>query len=456
MNNAQEGAASLEDFGYKQELRRSLGLLDLLVYGLVFIVPGAPLPVFGIVYNASKGMVPLTYFIGLVAMLFTALSYMSMSAVYPVAGSAYTYARRTLGETIGFFAGWAMLLDYLLLPTLVYVICAIAVHAAMPWVNQPLCVVALIAIATVVNYYGIETTARASLVLLALQLVILAVFFVVGTLALIHGVGGAHLSLKPIFNPAVATPHLLFGALSLAVLSFLGFDAISTLSEEAAGGPTTIAKATILSLCLCATLFMLETYLASLFVLDRASFTKGTATNEAFYNIATLLGGYWLKFLFTVPAVLVGGIAAALTAQAATARLLYSMARDGKLPRLLAHVHGVRQVPERAVFLVAAVTVVLGVGFVDKMELLTSMVCFGALFGFLMVHVCVLAHFRTQTDRHWFRHMVSPAVGFVVIGYVLWNAEANAKIAGTLWLAGGAVLLAVLKFRGRAVALPVE
>ena len=103
MSEAQEGAARLEDFGYKQELKRTLSLRDLLVYGLVFIVPGAPLPVFGIVYNASKGMVPLTYFIGLVAMVFTALSYMSMATVFPIAGSAYTYARRTLGETVGFF-----------------------------------------------------------------------------------------------------------------------------------------------------------------------------------------------------------------------------------------------------------------------------------------------------------------------------------------------------------------
>ena len=456
MSEAQEGAARLEDFGYKQELKRTLSLRDLLVYGLVFIVPGAPLPVFGIVYNASKGMVPLTYFIGLVAMLFTALSYMSMSTVFPVAGSAYTYARRTLGETVGFFAGWAMLLDYLLLPTLVYVICAIAVHAALPWVNQSLCVVVLVAIATAVNYFGIETTAKTSLILLALQLVILAIFFAIGINALMHGVGGAHLSLKPIFNAGIATPHLLFGALSLAVLSFLGFDAISTLSEEAAGGPPTVAKATILSLIVCATLFMLETYLASLFVLNYPSFKSGTPTDEAFYDIATLLGGYWLKFLFTVPAVLVGGIAAALSAQAATARLLYSMSRDGKLPRALSHVNGARQVPERAVFLVAGVTVVLGIGFVSQMELLTSMVCFGALFGFLMVHISVLAHYRQNPDRHWFRHTLSPAIGFIIIGYVLWSSEENAKIAGSLWLAVGALSLLVLKFRGRNVALPVE
>ncbi|HVU21266.1 MAG TPA: APC family permease, partial [Rhizomicrobium sp.] len=368
----------LEAFGYKQELKRSLTLFDLLVYGLVFIVPSAPVAVFGIVYNASKGMVPLIYTIGLVAMVFSALSYMSLSRVYPVSGSAYTYVSHTLGQMMGFLAGWAMLLDYLLLPTLTYVVCAIAVHASFPLVWQPLCVVALIALSTTLNYFGIETTAQASFVLLVLQLVLLAAFLVLGSVALAHGIGGAHLSLMPFFNPAVLTPNLVFGALSLAVLSFLGFDAISTLSEEASGGPPTISKATILSLCLSAFLFVVQTYLASLFVLGKTRFAPGAQTDEAFYNIAALVGGGWFKFTLTVPGVLISGIAGALAAQAATARLLYSMARDGKLPHMLAHVHPVRKVPERAVFLVAGITLVLGVTMVDKLELLTSMVSFGA------------------------------------------------------------------------------
>jgi amino acid transporter len=445
----------VEAFGYKQELKRSLSLFDLLVYGLVFIVPVAPVAVFGIVYNASKGMVPLIYTIGLAAMVFSALSYMSLSRVYPVAGSAYTYVSHTLGQMMGFLAGWAMLLDYLLLPTLTYVVCAIAVHASFPTVSQPLCVVALIALSTTLNYFGIETTARASFVLLVLQLILLAAFFVLGCVALAHGTAGAHLALTPLFNPAVLTPGLIFGALSLAVLSFLGFDAISTLSEEAAGGPAAIAKATILSLCLCAALFVAQTYLASLFVLGKTQFPPGAQTDEAFYNIAAIVGGGWFKFTLTVPGVLISGIAGALAAQAATARLLYSMARDGKLPRLLAHVHPVRKVPESAVFLVAAITLVLGVTMVDKLELLTSMVSFGALLGFLLVHAAVLAQFRNEAQRQWFRHVISPAIGFVIIGYVLWNAEANAKIAGLAWLVMGAVLFVITRLRGRSAALPL-
>src|SRR5579871_2651990 len=150
----------VEALGYRQELKRSLTLIDLLIYGLVFIVPMAPVAVFGIVFNASHGMVPLTYAVGLVAMVFTALSYMAMSRAFPVAGSVYTYAARSLGPTIGFFAGWAILLDYILMPTLNYVACAIAMHSDFPGVPQAFWVIGLLALATLVNYFGIQTTAR--------------------------------------------------------------------------------------------------------------------------------------------------------------------------------------------------------------------------------------------------------------------------------------------------------
>ena len=449
-------APGVEAFGYKQELKRSLSLFDLLVYGLVFIVPGAPMAVFGIVFNASHGMVPLVYLIGLIAMLFTALSYMAMARAFPVAGSLYTYAGRSLGETVGFFAGWAILLDYLLLPALNYVACAIAMHAALPMVPKPVWVFGMLSFATLINYLGIQTTARLNVVLLVLGLIILAVFGAVAGVALSHHVAGAHVSLLPLYNPKEISPNVIFGALSLAVLSFLGFDAISTLSEEAKEGASAVAKATMLSLCICAVLFVAQTWLASLFVLGRTNFAQGDATNAAFYDIATTVGGYWMKFLLTVPGTFFAGIAGALTAQAATARLIYGMARDGKLPRPLAQISS-HHVPRNAIFLIAAVTLALGLFMVDQLELLTSMVSFGALLGFLLLHVSVFAHFVVRgNSRNWLRHLVVPTIGFVIVGYVLWNAEANAKIAGAVWLAAGAVLFVALRLTGRSTALPVD
>src|ERR1700677_4699087 len=163
-------AAGIEGFGYKQELKRTLGPFDLLVYGLVFIVPIAPWSSFGFVFNASHGMVPLVYVVGFVAMVFTARSYMVMSAAFPVAGSVYAYAGRGIGESAGFLAGWALLLDYLLLPTLVYVICAVSVHAVAPALPKPLLVAVFLGFNTAINLWGIESTARLSVIMLVLQL----------------------------------------------------------------------------------------------------------------------------------------------------------------------------------------------------------------------------------------------------------------------------------------------
>ncbi len=447
--SADAAPGGIESFGYRQELKRTLSSFDLLVYGLVFITPIAPWSSFGFVFNASHGMVPLVYVVGLVAMVFTARSYMVMSAAFPVAGSVYAYAGKGIGESAGFLAGWALLLDYLLLPTLIYVICAVAIHSVLPALPKPLLVAVFLALNTTVNIIGVESTAKLSVVLLFLQIVLLAVFLGLCLVGLAHGVGGARLSMAPLFDAHKISPSLIFGALSLAALSFLGFDAISTLTEEAKGGARAVGFATMLSLLVAAGLFVLQTYLASLFVLDRASFAPGDEAATAFFIIAKTVGGEPMRWAVSILGVLLSGLAGALTAQAATARLLFSMARDGMLPRALAHVNARRQTPIRAILLTAAITLVLGIFMVDQLELLTSMVNFGALAGFLALHVSVVIWFvGKQKSRQWISHLLSPVLGFAIVAYVLVNAQTNAKVAGLVWLGVGVVVLVVVKLRG--------
>ena len=435
--------APVETFGYRQELKRSLSLADLLVYGLIFIVPGAPISVFGIVFNASAGMVPLVYLVGMFAMLFTAASYVTMSRVYPVAGSVYAYAGRAIGPSVGFLTGWIMLLDYLLLPTLIYILCAVAVHAVVPQVPKIAWIVGFVVVNTVLSLRGIETTARTSMLLLGFQLAGLAAFMIMAGIGLAHGTAGAHWSLKPLFNPDVATPSLIFGALSLAVLSFLGFDAISTLSEEAKGGATAIGRATYLSLIVTAAIFVVLTYAASLFVLDQTRFEHGDRTEAAFYDIALVVGGTWLKWVLTVPGVVFAGLPGALAAQVATSRLLFSMARDRRLPAGLAHISAKHHVPDRAALLVSAVTLVLGVALSGELELLTSMVNFGALSGFLLLHVSVIAHVgrSAAAGRARWVPIAAATAGFAVVGYVMVNLNSTAKFVGGGWLVIGILAL---------------
>ncbi|WP_232666087.1 APC family permease [Pseudonocardia sp. TRM90224] len=442
--------SELSDFGYRQELRRSLTLRDLLVYGLVFMVPIAPFAIFGTVFNASMGMAPLTYVIGFVAMIFTALSYREMSRAFPIAGSVYAYAGRGVHPAVGFLAGWAILLDYLLVPTLLYVISAAALGSVLPAVPQAVWVILFVLVNTVINLRGVETTARSNKIFLYGQLLVLALFVVLAVVAISRGVNGASWTFTPMFNPAVFEPGLIFAALSVAVLSFLGFDAISTMAEETKGGVRVVGRATVIALGIVAALFVVQTYLAALLLPGRTGFDSETATNEAFYTVAGLVGGDWFKVVVALAVALGSGVANALVAQAATSRLLFSMARDRQLPRFLAHVHETRRVPERAVLLVSAISLVLGLFLVGQIGFLSSLVNFGALFSFLMLHVSVVTWYVIRKrERTYGLHLVVPLLGFVIIGYVLLNADINAKIGGLCWLAIGIVVLVVLRLTGR-------
>ena len=431
-------AGTVAAFGYRQELRRSLSVADLLVYGLLYISPTAPFATFGILYNASAGMAPLVYIIGFGAIVFTALSYMALSREFPLSGSAYAYAKLSFGEGAGFLAGWAVTLDYLLAPALIYLAAAVAIGAVLPGVPLAVWGGALLAINTLVNLRGIASVARANAALLALQVLAVMLFLVFALAAVFHGTAGAHFSLAPVHGGGRISSGLVLGALSIGMLNFLGFDAISTLSEEARGGTSSVAKATLLSLLLASAFFVAESYLASLFVLGRKEFPPGIPTYAAFYDIAALAGGSWLKATLSIAGVFIANVGAGLTAQAAVSRLFFSMARDGRLPRALSHVHPRRGVPDRATLVVAVITLGLIVFFATRLELLVTIVSFGALTAFLFVHASVMKHFLwDRRSRNWLRHLLAPAIGFGVVAIVIWGMSGNAKILGGCWMAVG-------------------
>ena len=437
--------AALERFGYRQELKRSLGLLALVVYGLLLISPTSPFAIFGIVFNLSHGMVPLVYLVGFLAMGFTAFSYVTMSRAFPIAGSVYAYAGRAIGAGAGFLAGWSMLLDYALMPALIYVLCAVAIQAIFPTVPRAISIVVILGFNTTINLLGITATARLNAFWITVTFTFLALFTVLASIALLHGVAGARLSWAPLFQPAAISAQTLFAALSVATLCFLGFDGISTLVEEARGGSAAVARATIISLCLATVIFVTITYLTSLFVLNRTAFAPGEPTDGAIYGIAGQIGGPWFKFVASSK-VLFTGTAAAAASQVATGRLLFSMARDGKLPRLLAHVHASRRVPDRAIVVVGAINLTVALILANELPLLTSMVNFGALTGFLLLHASVIVHFMwRRKSRDWLRHLLSPLIGLVIIACVLVNMATPAKVAGILWLLAGVAALLVLK-----------
>jgi len=432
---------SLENLGYRQELRRALSVRDLVVYGMVFMVPIAPFGVFGFVFKDSKGMVALAYLVGLVGMFFTAMSYASMSRAFPVAGSLYSYVGRGLQDAAGFLAGWLILLDYILVPALLYIFSIVALRPLLPAVPDLVWLVLFVGFNAVVNLAGIRLTARVNFCMLGFEILTLAIFIVAGLLALHRGLGAGALTLSPIYDPAVFSWATVVGATSIAVLSFLGFDGISTLAEESVGGRDAVARATIAALLLVGVLFIVQTWIAA----DLARGMQFSSPETAFYEIAGRAGGTPLRLLVIGANILATGIANALAAQAAVSRILYAMARDGKLPAALARVHPRYQTPYVSTLIVAGISVGIGLLFARRVDDLTRIVNFGALSGFLLLHVAVINHFVIRGgSRAWFSHLVSPLAGFAVIGFVLYEMDNAAKIMGAAWIAAGIVYLAVV------------
>jgi amino acid transporter len=437
----QQGNEGLEQFGYRQELRRALSTRDLIVYGLVFMVPIAPYAVYGFVWDASKGMVPLAYLLGLVGMFFTAMSYAAMSRAFPVAGSVYAYAQRGLHETAGFFAGWLILLDYLLIPALLYLISAVALEPLLPHVPEWAWLLGFITFNAIVNLIGIQFTAGVNRYMLIMELLTLALFLGVGLAALYGGVGAGRLTLMPLYNPHAFSLATVAGATSVAVLSFLGFDGISTLAEESRGGQNSVARATLLSLALVGALFMMQTWLAT----DLARGMTFTSAATAFYEICERAGGPWLRLVTVVANVIASGIANAMVAQAAVSRILFSMARDGKMPAALAKIHPRYRTPYVSTIVVAVMALGVGLLFAQHIDDLASVVNFGALSSFLLLHIAVVHHYLIrQRSGQWVRHLLCPLAGFLVIAYVLYEMDRSAKIMGGCWIAIGIVYYAVL------------
>jgi len=446
-------AESIEKYGYKQELHRSLSFGDLLVYGLVFMVPIAPFGIFGGVFQGSGGMVALAYAIGLVAMMFTAMSYSQMSQAFPMAGSVYSYAGRGIAAPVGFLSGWLILLDYVLVPGLLYLIASIAMNSLVPGIAVWIWLVAFVVLNTVVNYMGIEMTARINKVMLIGELIVLAIFVVIGIVALAQG-RGRGFDFTPLYNADTFSWSLVFGAVSIAVLSFLGFDGISMLAEENKDSARALGRSMIAALVLAGTLFIVQTWIASLLVPNPEQLiAEGDPGGTAFYDAARVAAGAWLAGLTALATAIAWGFANSLVAQAATSRLLFAMARDRQLPAFLAKVHAKKGVPVNATLLVAVLSLALGLYMSsrdDGITLLSTLVNFGALTAFLVLHVSVIVHYVVRNKSHdYWRHLVAPGIGFAILAFVVVNANVAAQTLGFVWLGIGVAILIGLIATGR-------
>ncbi len=428
-------------------LRRSLSLRDLIVYGLLFIGPLAPVGVFGVLDARTGGAVASVYLLATIAMAFTAWSYAEMSRVVPHAGSVFAYATSGLGSSAGFLAGWLAMLDYLLIPSVAYLFSGIALHALVPsvpaWVFTALALVAT----TLLNLAGVTVAARAGLVVLIAEIAVLLLFLVLA-ITVLAGDGPSRPWTSPFTGTSGFALPAIVGAISIAVLSFLGFDAIASFAEESAGDPRQIGVAILVCLGIAGVLFVAQSYLAavisSISPADLAAHPERQGT--AFYDLTRAALGGWMATLVAITKA-VGPAFAAMTAQAASARLLLGMARDGRLPAALAQVDARRGVPVVSLVLAAALTLVVSVWAArraDGLEVLVSIVDVGALAAFTLLHASVIGFFLVRRRGAARRaHWLVPMLGGAVTVWVIAESSPLAKTVGLVWLAAGVVAIAV-------------
>lgn len=445
---ADEDAARLRELGYEPELARTLSVRDLVIHGLIYMVPLAPIGIFGILYNMSAGAVAAVYVIAAVAMLFSAISYKEMAQVFPVSGSTYSYVSLGTNRLLGFVSGWAILLDYLLLPALLCVLSASAMTTIVHSVPAWMWVVFFVAVTAVTNLLGMNVTATMNKYSLYIQLGILAVFLTWAAVLVLHG--QAHLTLDP-FHPHGGAPwSAVAGAIPVAAFSFLGFDAVSTLNEEAKGGGKAVSKATMLVMYISTLLFVVQVYFACILVPNGTHYAEGTAANNAFYNLVGDVMDNKFKMFIVLNSALFAALGNMAAANTTASRLVYSMARDGHLPKLFARVSGKHRVPVNAMVMICALALAIGIFGVSQASLLTTLVTFGALLSYILMHFSVITHFvKRSGSRQWFTHLVSPMLGAAILMVALWDADTNAKIVGTIWLAIGLGVAAYLRTSGR-------
>jgi amino acid transporter len=255
---------SLEEYGYKQELKRSLGFWNVVFYGVIFTCPMAAMAMFGFVGQYANGLDSLVYIVGMLGMVFTALSYGKCIKEWPIAGSAFSYIQRAINPHVGFFAGWLLLIDYALIPALVISLAAIFLNLLIPTFPVWLALLIFVAVNTIINYVGLEYGAKENTVVFIIQAAGIAAFLVAGFVYIWKGGGAGHFNFDPIFQASKFNLAFIAGSLSIATVTMMGFDAITTLAEETEHPQRRIPGAMIMTLLIIGVIFVATTYIGRL------------------------------------------------------------------------------------------------------------------------------------------------------------------------------------------------
>lgn len=426
-------------------LKRSLKLWQIVMMGLAYMTPMVVFDTFGIVSGITGGHVPTAYIVALVGMLFTAASYGKLVKVFPAAGSAYTYTQKAINPHVGFLVGWSSLLDYLFLPMVNALLTKIYLTALFPGVPTWIWVVLFVAIVTILNLRSVNVLANFNALFVLIQIAIMAVFIILVVKGLNDGEGtGEVFTLMPFVNEGMDFSAIITGA-TILCFSFLGFDAVTTLSEETPDPKKTIPKAIFLTALWGGIIFITASFFIQLFFPDISRFKEPDA---ALPEIALYVGGKLFQSIFLCTT-FVNTLASGLASHASVSRLLYVMGRDKVFPeKWFGFIHPKWKTPAINVLIVGVIS--MSALFFDLVTA-TSLINFGALMAFTFVNLSVISHFIIREKEHrtikgCIKYLIMPLIGAIAIGILWINLEASSLIMGTSWfIIGFCYLLYITK-----------
>jgi len=414
-------------------LKRALSLWDLVMYGVIVLQPTAPMAVFGVIYARGQGHVATTVLIALIAMLFTAIAYGRMARAYPSAGSAFTYVGQEINPALGYITGWSMVMDYMLNPLICISWCSTASMAFAPGVPFWAWAIFYFLMFTGLNLRGIKTSARINAGLAAGMGLVVAIFFVAAARYVFgHPHDGIAFFTRPFFDPATFNLGAVLSGTSIAVLTYIGFDGISTLSEEVENPRRNILLATVLTCIAVGFLSALECYVAQLVWPAHEPFAK---VETAYVDVAGLAGGSWLFGVvnFTL---IVANFGSGMASQLGAARLLYGMGRSNALPKaFFGAVDAKRRIPRNNVLFVGVIA--LAGAFVISYGLGAEMLNFGALIAFMGVNAASFVRYYLRADEKKLVNLFPPVLGFLVCLLLWLNLSRPAQKWGAIWMLVG-------------------
>jgi putrescine importer len=416
------------------KLKRVLGLWDLIIIGIVIIQPIAPMGIYGVINNKAGGHVVTTILIAMVAMLFTAISYGKMARAYPSAGSAYTYVGQEIHPSLGYITGWAMVMDYILNPLICTVLCSKLTQNILPGVPYWLLAICYAGGFTFLNLRGVKASARINDVLAAGMSIVVLVFFafVIRFVWGLHHYGAAFFT-EPFYNPQTFSFGGVFRGTSIAVLTYIGFDAISTLSEEVENPRRNVMLATVLVCAITGVLSSAEVYAAQL-VWGSNPFPE-KMVESAFPLVARQVGGFFMFQLINFT-ILIANIGSGMGAQLGAARLLYGMGRSDGIPKsFFGFIDSKNGIPRNNVVFVGAIAL-LG-AFLISYERGAELLNFGALIAFMGVNAAAFIRYYVRAKERSWTDFLFPLLGFIICFFIWRNLGRWAIVLGLVWMGVG-------------------